>query len=69
MADRKPFENVPAPNPELARLLEEARGKPVNEEELREQRKSFAYGNASFNSQRVTKEIVREASNRISLKC
>lgn len=68
MADRKPFENVPPPNPELIRLLEEARGKPVSEEELQEQRISFAFGNAPFSSQRITKESVREASKRISLK-
>jgi hypothetical protein len=67
MADRKPFENVPLPNPELARLLEDGRGKPVSEEELQEQRISFAFGNAPFSSQRITKESVREASKRISL--
>lgn len=68
MADRKPFENVPPPNPELARLLDEARGKPISEEELHEQRISFAFGNAPFSSQRITKESVREASKRISVK-
>jgi len=68
MADRKQFENVPTPDPELLRLLEEARGKPVSEEELQEQRISFAFGNAPFNSQRITKESVRESSKRISLK-
>lgn len=69
MADRKQFDNVPTPNPELARLLEEARSKQVTEEELQEQRISFAFGNAPFSSQRITKESVRESSKRISLKC
>jgi hypothetical protein len=67
MADRKQFENVPTPDPELIRLLEESRGKPLNEEELREQRISFAFGNAPFNSLHITKESVRESSKRISL--
>lgn len=67
MADRKSFENVPPPNPELTRLLEAARGKPISEEELQEQRISFAFGNAPFSSMRITKESVREASKRISL--
>jgi hypothetical protein len=69
MADRKQFDNVPTPNPELARLLGEFRGKTVSEEELREQRISFAFGNAPFNSEHITKESVRESSKRISLKC
>lgn len=69
MADRKQFENVPTPNPELVRLLDEARGKPVTEEELQEQRISFAFGNAPFSSERITKDSVRESSKCISLKC
>jgi hypothetical protein len=67
MANRKQFENVPSPDPELIRLLEESRGRPVSEEELQEQRISFAFGNAPFNSQHITKESVRESSKRISL--
>jgi hypothetical protein len=67
MADRKQFENVPTPDPELIRLLEEMRGKIVSEEELQEQRVSFAFGNAPFSSQHITKESVRESSKRISL--
>jgi len=69
MADRKQFENVPTPDPELIRLLEAARGKPVSEDELQEQRISFAFGNAPFGSERITKESVRESSKRICLKC
>ncbi|HTW62337.1 MAG TPA: hypothetical protein VMD55_11060 [Terracidiphilus sp.] len=69
MADRKQFENVPTPDPELMRLLDESRVKPVSEEELREQRISFAFGNSPFSSQRITKESVRESSKRINLKC
>lgn len=67
MADRKQFENVPTPDRELARLLDAARTKTVTEEELREQRISFAFGNAPFSSERITKESVRLASKNIKL--
>ena len=66
MADRKQFQNVSAPDPELMRLLENARRRPVTEEELHEQRISFAYGNAPASSL-ITKESVRQASKRIKL--
>lgn len=66
MADRKQFQNVSAPDPELIRLLESARRRPVTEEELHEQRISFAYGNAPA-SGLITKESVRQASERIKL--
>ena len=65
MADRKQFDNVPAPNPELARLL--ANGRAATEEELKEQRISFAFGNAPADADDITKESVRIASNSISL--
>jgi hypothetical protein len=66
MADRKQFEHVGTPDPELICLLQETASKPVSEEELREQRISFAYGNA-LNSELITKDSVREASQRIRL--
>jgi hypothetical protein len=55
--------------PEQTRLLDEARKKPATEEELQEQRISFAFGNAPFRSELITKESVRQASKRISLMC
>jgi hypothetical protein len=67
MADRKQFDNVPAPKPELIRLLNETRTRAVTEQELREQRISFAFGNAPIGSERITKESVRIASESISL--
>jgi hypothetical protein len=67
MADRKQFENVPAPDRELIRLLDASRARTVTEEELREQRISFAFGNAPFSSERITKESVRLASETIKL--
>ena len=64
MADRKQFMEIKAADPELLRLLEETKNVPITEELLREQRISFAYGNA-LNSESVTKERVRLASRHI----
>ncbi len=66
MADRKQFENVGAPDPDLMRLLDETREKVVTEDELREQRISFAYGNA-LHSELITKDSVRKVSQHIRL--
>lgn len=67
MVARKPFFG-PAPNhPDLDRLLEQARGKEITDEQLREQRVSFAYGNAPEGA-KITKESVREASNSFRIK-
>jgi hypothetical protein len=61
MAARKAFFG-PAPNhPELDRLLEHARNNPATDDQLKEQRVSFAYGNAPADSG-ITKESVRSAS-------
>ena len=63
MADRKQFLHDIAPDPELARILEQSRQIVVSEAELREQRISFAYGNAPQSSQQsITKESVKAAS-------
>lgn len=67
MPDRKQFQNVEPADPELLRLLESSREKPVTEEELHEQRISFAFGNA-LDSELITKESVRNASRKISLR-
>ena len=66
MADRKQFQNIPAPDSELMHLLEESQKRVVTEEELREQRISFAFGNAP-NSELITKDSVRAASTHIRL--
>lgn len=60
MADRKQFLNVVPADAELMRLLDETRDVVVTEDELREQRISFAFGNAMGGSS--TKESVRLAS-------
>jgi hypothetical protein len=66
MPDRKQFKNVPATDPELSQLLESTRAHQVTEEELHEQRISFAFGNA-LNSDSITKDSVRLASKNIKL--
>lgn len=67
MPDRKQFQNVEPPDPELVRLLENTRNTPATEEELHEQRISFAFGNA-LDSELITKESVRSASRKIRLR-
>ena len=68
MADRKQFLRTVQPDPELAKILEQSKTKPVTEEELREQRISFAYGNAPQSSEnRITKDSMRVASEHIKL--
>lgn len=66
MVVRKQFQTVPEADPELAVLLKAAKTRPVSEEDLHEQRISFAYGNA-LGSERITKESVRQASRKIRL--
>jgi hypothetical protein len=66
MADRKQFLGVGEANPDLLQLLNESRERTVTDEELREQRISFAFGNA-LNSTRITKESVRHASQNFRL--
>jgi hypothetical protein len=66
MPDRRQFQNVPAPDSEPMHLLEASRNRAVTEEELREQRVSFAFGNAP-DSELITKESARAASRHIRL--
>ncbi len=66
MADRKQFLSEFIADAELVALMESSRAVPVSEEELREQRISFAYGNA-LESEDITKDSVREASMHIRL--
>jgi hypothetical protein len=67
MADRKQFLNPRPADPELLRLLEASKDHPVTEDDLREQRISFAFGNAPA-SNLITKETVRRASEKIKLR-
>jgi hypothetical protein len=67
MADRMQFLGVAKPDPELVKALEASRETVVTEEELREQRISFAFGNAPAGATNITKESVRQASEHIRL--
>jgi hypothetical protein len=68
MADRKPFIGDIKQDEELNKLLESSRKVKLTDEELREQRISFAYGNAPANAKNITKDSVRKASKHILLK-
>jgi hypothetical protein len=69
MADRKQLLHDVVPDPELAQILERSKGTAVTEAELREQRISFAYGNAPQSSEhRITKESIKAASEHIKLR-
>lgn len=66
MANRKQFLGETVVDAELTALVENARKTPVTEEQLREQRVSFAFGN-SPDSKFITKETVRRSSTMIRL--
>jgi hypothetical protein len=66
LADRKQFQTVAAPDAELLNLLAGLRSRSVTDDELREQRISFAFGNAP-DSDLITKESVRLASSSVRL--
>lgn len=66
MADRQSALKPPPPRPDLDRLIEDARAKGVSEDQLQEQRASFAYGNAPEDSG-ITKESARRAASRVRM--
>ena len=60
MAERKSALKRAPERPRLQKLLEQAKTVPVTDDQLREQRVSFVYGNAPKGS-RITKESARRA--------
>lgn len=66
MAERKQFSTGLVPDAEFAALWQASKAKPVTEDDLREQRISFAYGNA-LEADEITKDSVRHTSERIRL--
>jgi hypothetical protein len=62
MAERKSALKRAPERPELNALLEKAKGVTLTDEQLREQRASFVYGNAPKGS-RITKESAHKAVN------
>jgi hypothetical protein len=67
MSARKQFQSSLTVSAKLSKALQKAKSKDVSEEELREQRISFAFGNA-LKSDLITKESVRRSSRNIRLK-
>lgn len=67
MAERQQFATVASPDPILIRLLEDSRDQEVSEAELREQRISFAFGNA-LNLEGITKDSVRVAAENLRVR-
>jgi hypothetical protein len=67
MADRKQFLGNIKVNPELKKVLETSRSKQVTEDELQEQRISFAFGNAPASAPNITKDSVRQTSKKVRL--
>ena len=47
-------------SPELQALIEAARNRPFSAAEREAQRRSFAYGNAKIENDRITREMVAE---------
>ena len=68
MALRKQFQSNLQLKPELQRLLEEARNREITDEELRDQRVSFAFGNAPADSENITKASMRTASESLLMR-
>jgi len=66
MADRKAYLGKIPSHPTLDKLLEKARSEPVSDDQLREQRVSFAYGNAPASSG-ITKDTARAAAQNIRI--
>jgi hypothetical protein len=67
MAERKSVLNPAPRRPELDRLLEASIKAGVSDEQLREQRISFVYGNAPVRS-RITRDSARAAAERMRIR-
>jgi hypothetical protein len=67
VADRKQFFGDLKADPELVELLKTAAETDVTEADLREQRISFAFGNAPASAKNITKDSVRHTSEHIRL--
>ncbi len=66
MAERKTALKRAPDRPDLTQKLENAKSVKLTEEQLQEQRASFAYGNAPEGS-RITKESARKATQQIRI--
>ena len=68
MADRKQFLGDMSPDPRLMELLETTAGNSVTEEVSREQKISFAFGNAPADAKEITKESLELACENLRLR-
>jgi hypothetical protein len=50
---------------DLAKLLEMARKVKMTPEQLEQQRRSFAYGNAKIENERITRAIIDKAADTV----
>lgn len=50
---------------DLQKLIDASRGRQMSDAEKEAQRRSFAYGNAHIENERVTREMVDEAAEKI----
>jgi hypothetical protein len=50
---------------DLQELIERARGIEMTPAQLREQRRSFAYGNTHIENERITREMINDLDSRI----
>ena len=66
MAERKSALKRAPERPALSALLERAKTVVVTDDQLREQRVSFVYGNAPHGS-RITRESARDSVNKIRI--
>lgn len=67
MAARKQFLGVDVADTSITDLMKTRRERPTTDEELREQRISYAFGNA-LTTEGITKDSVRAASNSFRLR-
>lgn len=51
---------------DLQELIEKARSAPLNPEQQERQRQSFAYGNTKIENDRITRDIVAQAAERLT---
>jgi hypothetical protein len=54
------------PKTDLDKLLEMARGVPVTAAEREQQRRSFAFGNTNIENQRITRETIDRAADKLA---
>lgn len=53
-------------NARLQKLIDAARERPMSDAEQEAQRRSFAYGNAHIENDRVTREMVDQAAEKLA---